>query len=71
VKEVGIVTYMFLKFAGCGAKVATEEKKVIHGHSCKISIHVLSPEGEILDKGGRCTVVGCKHYFSHFLVFSC
>jgi len=21
-----------LKFAGCGAKVATEEKKVIHGH---------------------------------------
>jgi hypothetical protein len=32
VKEVGIVTYMFLKFAGCGAKVATEEKKVIHGH---------------------------------------
>jgi hypothetical protein len=29
------------------------------------------PEGEILDKGGCCTVVGCKHCFSHFLVFSC
>jgi hypothetical protein len=52
VKEVGIVTCMFLKFAGCGAKVATEEKKVIHGHSCKISIHVFHRRGKSWTKEG-------------------
>ncbi len=58
---------MFLKFAGCGAEVATEEKKVIHGHSCIISIHVFHQRGKSWTKEG----VACTGLQALFLPLSC
>jgi hypothetical protein len=47
---------MFSKLEGCVAKVATRQKKVVHGHSCEIFAHDLSPDREIMDKGGCCNL---------------
>jgi len=63
---------MFSKLEGCVAKVATRQKKVIHGHSCKIFVHDLSPDREIMDKGGCCNLQCSglkKNWFTYFLVF--
>jgi len=63
---------MFSKLEGCVAKVATRQKKVIHGHSCKIFVHDLSLDREIMDKGGCCNLQcsGLKKiWFTYFSVF--
>jgi hypothetical protein len=57
-KKVGILIcgLCFLNLKVALQRLPQGKKKVVHGHSCKIFAHDLSPDREIMDKGGCCNL---------------